>query len=500
MRYVILHSIILILMANYSFADIIDVRTFKNISSAIMSPKTASKTILITDRQIINNLTIPADRNLKFEKGGLLFVNKGKKLTIYGQVSAGSFRIFDGSGTVAGLTFVKPEWFGASGDDSTNNAKATNAAIAALQAGGKLAFGAGTYRYASPANINKSIKVTGTNTVLMNTVVRGAILNVTGNDVDISGIIFDSNAGSTAYDRGKGVNITGSNVSVRKCKLTNNLSYGVLQNVQSGNSGLHISDNVFEGGKDRGISLDNLLLNGPVKSGAIISRNIFGKTGNSINLAYVSDVTIDGNTFSGNTGTTINSRDYSVDRGYIAQNVTITNNTFNRPDNITGAMNIELQHADGVVIDNNKFIDSVQTSVQIDHSEIGGLYYNRNVKITNNYFRKGDERSNNDKALGFMIGLNSVYDFYIADNKFEYNRSGNTSRKDSAILCMNCVHGKIFNNMIDGKNLSHPSDSSRYLGVPINIDGMSSDIIVEKNTVINCDPRFTPARWGAKYR
>lgn len=499
MRYILYHPILLILMASFSFAEV-DARVFKNLSSATLSPQTAGNIILITDRQVVNNLTIPADRRLKFVKGGLLSVNKGKKLTIQGQVEAGSFKIFDGSGTVDGLTFVRPEWFGAVGDDSTNNVKATNAAIAALQAGGELAFGVGTYRYAYPANINKAIKVTGTNTVMMNTVVRGTILNVTGNDVDISGIVFDSNAGGTAYDRGKGVNVTGSNVSVRKCKLTNNLSYGVLQNVQSGNSGLHISDSVFEGGKDRGISLDNLLLNGPMKSGAVISGNIFGKTGNSINLAYVSDVLITNNTFSGNTGTTINSRDYSVDKGYIAQNVTIANNTFNRPDNVTGAMNIELQHADGVVIDNNKFIDSVQTSVQIDHSEIGGLYYNRNVKITNNYFRKGDERNNNDKALGFMIGLNSVYDIYIAGNKFEYNRSGTTSRKDSAILCMNCVHGSIVNNIIDGKNLSHPHDPSRYLGVPINIDGLSSDIIVKNNQVTNCDPRFTPVRWGAKYR
>lgn len=499
MRCIILHLIFSILMANYSFAGV-DARTFKNMSSAILSPQTVGNTILITDRQVVNNLTIPANRHLKFVKGGLLFVNKGKKITILGQVEAKYFRIFDGSGTVDGLTFVRPEWFGAAGDDSTNNVKATNAAIAALQAGGELAFGVGTYCYASPANINKAIKVTGTNTVLMNTVIRGAILNVTGNDVDISGIVFDSNAGITAYDRGKGVNITGSNVSVRKCKLTNNLSYGVLQNVQSGNSGLHIFDNVFEGGKDRGISLDNLLLNGPMKSGTVISRNVFGKTGNSINLAYVSDILITNNTFSGNTGTTINSRDYSEDRGYIVKNITIANNTFNRPNNITGAMNIELQHVDGVVIDNNRFIDSVQTSVQIDHSEIGGLYYNRNVKIINNYFRKGDERNNNDKALGFMIGLNSVYDFYISDNKFEYNRSGTTSRKDSAILCMNCMHGGIINNIIDGKNLSHPTDPSRYLGVPINIDGMSSDIIATKNTVTNCDPRFTPVRWGAKYR
>lgn len=93
--------------------------------------------------------TVPAGVRLIFEYGAILSVASGKTLTIAGQVDAGRWQIFGGSGTttLTGTLDIFPEWFGAVGDGTTNDA---NALTNALANGGRVMGLAGkTYRIAT---------------------------------------------------------------------------------------------------------------------------------------------------------------------------------------------------------------------------------------------------------------------------------------------------------------------------------------------------------------
>lgn len=90
----------------------VDVAVFKNLSTAKASPLTAGKTIVISNHQTVNNLTIPKDRLLLFKKDGKVTINSSKNLTIDGPISTlEEHQIFDGGGSVKGLQEAHPEWF-----------------------------------------------------------------------------------------------------------------------------------------------------------------------------------------------------------------------------------------------------------------------------------------------------------------------------------------------------------------------------------------------------
>ena len=69
------------------------------------------------------DLTIPANVNLKAERGAILSIATTKTLTFNHDPDAGSYQIFScvGTGSVKGLARAVPEWFGAKDDNSTNN-------------------------------------------------------------------------------------------------------------------------------------------------------------------------------------------------------------------------------------------------------------------------------------------------------------------------------------------------------------------------------------------
>jgi len=85
-----------------------------------------------------NDVTVPSNVNLKVLSGGLLSVATGKTLTINGSLEAEVYQIFDNVGNVVGLKIAYPEWFGAVGDETTNDATAMQAAMNSISAGGKL--------------------------------------------------------------------------------------------------------------------------------------------------------------------------------------------------------------------------------------------------------------------------------------------------------------------------------------------------------------------------
>lgn len=77
--------------------------------------------------EVLYDIIIPENICLKFDKGAILKVADTKTLTINGAIEAGFWQIFDGEGTITGnplITEVYPEWFGAKGDNETDDTDA----------------------------------------------------------------------------------------------------------------------------------------------------------------------------------------------------------------------------------------------------------------------------------------------------------------------------------------------------------------------------------------
>jgi hypothetical protein len=73
--------------------------------------------------EIDANLTIPSNIACSIPAGCLIKPANGVTVTFNGPVVAGDYKIFDtsDSGVFAGLRYATPQWFGAVGDDSTND-------------------------------------------------------------------------------------------------------------------------------------------------------------------------------------------------------------------------------------------------------------------------------------------------------------------------------------------------------------------------------------------
>ena len=107
--------------------------------NAIKTTVGSSETHMIIDRAyaVGTNLTLPSNLAIVFARGGKFTVGSGVTLTLDGPIEAGPWQIFDGDGAIDFDTGVqsrfRPEWWGAVGDASANNATPTDD-TAALQA------------------------------------------------------------------------------------------------------------------------------------------------------------------------------------------------------------------------------------------------------------------------------------------------------------------------------------------------------------------------------
>lgn len=100
----------------------VDAAGFKNLSTALSSPVTAGKTVLVTRPMEINSHA--TNRDLQILPGGRISINAGKTLTVNGSFSAGPYQVFAGGGNVllSRSSVSRAEWFGLKGNGSDETA------------------------------------------------------------------------------------------------------------------------------------------------------------------------------------------------------------------------------------------------------------------------------------------------------------------------------------------------------------------------------------------
>ena len=93
------------------------------------------------------DLEFPKNITLRFERGAVLSVDRGVKVTINSEIEAGFYQIFGGQGRVEGnimARFIYPQWWGAQGDGNADDYGAI-AQAAQAATGRVLYFKHGTY-------------------------------------------------------------------------------------------------------------------------------------------------------------------------------------------------------------------------------------------------------------------------------------------------------------------------------------------------------------------
>ncbi|MDQ4120975.1 MAG: hypothetical protein M3209_05980 [Acidobacteriota bacterium] len=141
---------------------------FSNFTEAEKVAQNQGKSLVITDNQIFTaNKTISVP--LVFKSGGKLSINSGITVNINNSLKAPPERIFDGAGRVnfqnAKTRRLLVEWWGATGQDSTDDAAAVNAAVDSLgatahQSGAVIAFGNYGYVFSNQLDFTLSNNIT----------------------------------------------------------------------------------------------------------------------------------------------------------------------------------------------------------------------------------------------------------------------------------------------------------------------------------------------------
>ncbi|HEX8396982.1 MAG TPA: hypothetical protein VF644_06130 [Pyrinomonadaceae bacterium] len=141
---------------------------FQNFTEAEKIAQTQGKSLVITDNRIFAaNKTISVP--LVFKSGGKFSINPGVTISINGSLEAPPERIFDGSGKVdfqnSKTRRLPVEWWGATGQDSTDDASAINAVVDSLgagveQSGATIVFGNYDYTFNNQLDFTLSNNIT----------------------------------------------------------------------------------------------------------------------------------------------------------------------------------------------------------------------------------------------------------------------------------------------------------------------------------------------------
>jgi hypothetical protein len=108
--------------------------------------------------KLSSSITFPSNIKLKLMVGAMISPDLSKTVAINGEIDAGLYQIFTGSGTIAGSiknNEIYPEWFGAICDGATDDSTAINNCIQSAPVGSVIKFSNKVYAVSSPITINK---------------------------------------------------------------------------------------------------------------------------------------------------------------------------------------------------------------------------------------------------------------------------------------------------------------------------------------------------------
>jgi len=137
---------------------------FSTLALADAAAVAVNRPLLLTDGYVISaNQTLNADL---YFNGGTFNVASGQTLTLRGEIVNKDIleQLFTGNGSVVGLRYARPEWFGAARDGVTDDQPALNGAhfcvqSSALSKGGRptIELAAGTYGLASTWRVSPTL-------------------------------------------------------------------------------------------------------------------------------------------------------------------------------------------------------------------------------------------------------------------------------------------------------------------------------------------------------
>lgn len=145
--------------------DVVDASTYASLNAAIsdVCGTSAVKMLRISNAQTLSsNATVCSNVTLWIVGSGKISINSTVVLTIQGPLLAPVRKLFEGAGTVQGLTFSRGEWFGCARDGSTDDTVCLQTAVNSIGAGGgKLVAGKGTYKITAIITVPSDIKIEG---------------------------------------------------------------------------------------------------------------------------------------------------------------------------------------------------------------------------------------------------------------------------------------------------------------------------------------------------
>lgn len=180
----------------------VDVRGYSSFAAAITAIGATQATLLIPDhRDVVADVTVPANITLQFLHGGHLSIANAKFVTINGQIEAGIYQIFDCAGTgnvvFAVGSVIYPEWWGAIGDGATDDKNAFAYSVASITSKGEIVLDrTKTYLVSAATAIGtKTVRIHGGGTIKLGGDISG--FTVDGGQLELIGLYFTTASSGT---------------------------------------------------------------------------------------------------------------------------------------------------------------------------------------------------------------------------------------------------------------------------------------------------------------
>lgn len=145
--------------------DVVDASTYASLNAAIsdVCGTSAVKMLRVSNTQTLSsNATLCSNVSLWIVGSGKVSINTSVVLIINGPLIAPVRKLFEGAGTVQGLTFARGEWFGCARDGSTDDTTCLQTALNSISSGGgKLVAGKGTYKITATLSVPSDIQIEG---------------------------------------------------------------------------------------------------------------------------------------------------------------------------------------------------------------------------------------------------------------------------------------------------------------------------------------------------